>query len=192
MFSFFHVMTEDIIYTTKYKKALFDKINTLSATEHEEILKIISKYDVNFSRNKNGVFFNLSVLGDQVLKEIDKFVVYCVSNKRELDEYDKKLNECKLNNNFYHMLPQRHNLSEMGKKKEEQPSWNHVPVDEAVMERFVKYVDKLNQERDKIGKKKANLKYNNAKKRYSKRVVVERKFDADGGDCLVEDNYIIT
>lgn len=184
-------MATENIYNSKYKRSLFDKINTLSSTEHEEILKIIQQNDVSFSKNKNGVFFNLSTLSDHVLKEIDEFVVYCVSNKRELDEYDKKLNECKINNNFYNMLPQRHNLSEMGKKKEEEPSWNSVPIDEHSMERFVKFVDKVNQERDKIGKKKANLKYNNAKKRYAKRVVVERKFDTDGGDCLSEDAYLI-
>lgn len=184
-------LSEGADYNHKYKRALFDKINSLSFTEHEEILKIISKHDIPFSKNKNGVFFNLSTLTDPILKEIDEFVVYCVSNKKELDEYDKKLNECKLNNNFYTMLPQRHNLSDMGKKKEEAPTWNHVPIDDVQMEKFVKFVDRFHQDRDKVGKKKAHLKYNAAKKRYAKRVVVERKFENDGGDLLPE-AYILT
>lgn len=172
---------------------LFDKINSLSATEHEEILKIISHHNIHFSRNKNGVFFNLSSLNDAIIKELDDFVTYCVSNKKELDEYDKKLNECKLSNNFQSMLPQRHNLADMGKKKEDvaAPTWADVVVDDGAVDKFVKYVDKMNQDRDKIGKKKANLKYNTAKKRFAKRVVVERKFDADAYD-LVEESYLLT
>lgn len=178
-------------FSKKYLKLLFERINTLSSTEHEEILKIISTHDTHYSKNKNGVFFNLSALKESVIKEIDDFVTYCVSNKQQLDEYDKKLNECKLSNNFQSMLPQRHNLADMGKKKEEPaaPTWADIVVDESTVDKFVKYVDKMNQERDKIGKKKASMKYNTAKKRYAKRVVVERKFDNEGGE-LVEEAYL--
>lgn len=186
-------MSTPTTFSKKYLKLLFERINTLSSTEHEEILKIISTHDTRFSKNKNGVFFNLSALQDTVVKEIDDFVSYCVSNKQQLDEYDKKLNECKLSNNFQSMLPQRHNLADMGKKKEEPvtPTWADIVVDESTVDKFVKYVDKMNQERDKIGKKKASMKYNTAKKRYAKRVVVERKFDNDGGE-LTEEAYLLT
>lgn len=179
-------------FTSQQKKILFDKISSLSYTEHEEILKIISSNDVHFSKNKNGVFFNLSTLPNTVIKQIDDFVLYCVSNKKELDEYDKKLNECKINNNFHQMLPQRHNLQDMGKMKEE-PIINakDLHVDEGIMEKFVKYVDRMTQDKDKIGKKKSSLKYNNAKKKYAKKVTVERKFDHDHGDQLEAEEYLI-
>ena len=44
-------------FTNKFKKSLFEKINNLSSTEHEEIYKIITSNSINISKNKNGVFF---------------------------------------------------------------------------------------------------------------------------------------
>ena len=93
------------MYSNKYKKLLFEKINSLSSTEHEEVFKIIKSNNINYSKNKNGVFFNISNIHDDIVKHIDEFVLFCVSNKKELDEYDKKLNECKLNNNFQNIMP---------------------------------------------------------------------------------------
>lgn len=97
-------------YTNKQKKKLFDKITFLSKTEHEEIFKLIKKYNeqntnqIYFSKNKNGVFFNLSDINDIVCNEIENFVNYCIENKKILDDYDKKLNECKINNNYNNLI----------------------------------------------------------------------------------------
>lgn len=178
----------------KQRKQLHEKIASLSSTEHEEILKIITVHGVAHSRNKNGVFFNLTGAEAPVLEALEKFVGYCVVNQKELDDYDKKLNECKLSNNFYGMLPQRHNLAAMGKRTTEQPmtpkpSWSAVKTDERTMELFARFVERMTQDRDV--KKKSNLKYANAKKRFSKRVMIDRKFE-EGGDILVMEPYLLT
>lgn len=175
-------------YTNKQRKALYDKINTLSSTEHEEILKIIKNNDITLSRNKNGIFFNLSCLSYDVIKEIDEFVMYCISNKKELDEYDKIINECKINNNISNMVPINTSLDLMGKKKEPKESWDSVKLDDESMDKFLKFVERVTHDKDKIGKKKINVKYNNAKKRYSKKIS-ERKFESDLNDILQEEQY---
>ena len=92
--------------TNKQKKNLFEKINSLSKTEHEEIYKIIQTHNntveskILFSKNKNGIFFNLSEIDDKLYEQLEHFVNFCIANKKNLDDYDKKINECKLSNNY--------------------------------------------------------------------------------------------
>ena len=186
------------MFNNKQKKALYDRINTLSSTEHEEILKIVKSHGITCSQNKNGIFFNLSAVNDDVVKEIDNFVVYCMSNKQELDEYDKIINECKMSNHL--KMPVSTSLGHMGRmdvdcnpRKQQNPilsSWNNVKLDETVVEKFVKFVDRINAEKDKLGKKKVNVKFNNAKKRYSKKSS-ERKIDTEYEDQLKTEDYHI-
>lgn len=189
-------------YSNKQRKVLYDRINSLSSTEHEEILKIVKAYNATYSQNKNGIFFNLSSLSDDAVKEIDNFVNYCISNKKELDEYDKIINECKMSNNLKTIMPTHSvaptlntSLANMGKVdivSTDFPvnTWASLKVDDTTVEKFVKFVDKVNQDKDKIGRKKMNVKYNNAKKRYSKKIS-ERKIDTEQADILNIENYII-
>lgn len=188
-------------YSNKQRKALFDRINSLSSTEHEEILKIVKASGTSFSQNKNGIFFNLSILPDEVVKEIDDFVSYCMSNKKELDEYDKIINECKMSNTIKMVPPVAIHTSLAGMaahaaavaKLPPQPSkdtWASLKVDEATMERFMRFVDRVNQEKERIGRKKANVKYNNAKKKYAKKAA-ERKFESEHSDTLLEEEYLV-
>jgi hypothetical protein len=187
-------------YTNKQRKVLFDKISSLSSTEHEEILKIVKSHDITYSKNKNGIFFNLSILPDEVVQDIDNFVIYCISNKKELDEYDKIINECKNNNNINTMLPSMlpvvntslDNMSKAGKMllKEEKDSWSTLKIDDVTVEKFVRFVDKVNQDKDKIVRKKMNVKYNNAKKRFSKKII-DKKIDTEQSDILQSDTYLI-
>lgn len=178
-------------YTNKRKKTLFEKINILSSTEHEEILKILKTYNVPYSQNKNGIFFNLSTLSDEVLKDIENFVAYCISNKKELDEYDKIINECKMNNCIHNVIPVINtSLSEMGKQPiEEKETWSKVKLDDQSIDRFVKFVERVNTEKDKIGRKKMNIKFNNAKKRFAKKS--DKKIELELIDDLKEDAYIL-
>lgn len=188
-------------YSNKQRKALYDRINSLSSTEHEEILKIVKEGGASFSQNKNGIFFNLSILPDDVVMRIDYFVAYCMSNKKELDEYDKIINECKMSNtikiNMVPPAPIHTSLAGMAAHVAAAPpppppkdSWSGIRVDESTMDRFVRFVDRVNQEKDKIGRKKANVKYNNAKKRYAKRAA-ERKFEPEHCDVLAEEEYLV-
>lgn len=194
-------------YTNKQKKALFEKINMLSSTEHEEILKIVKTYNVPFSRNKNGVFFNLSGVTDDVVRDIENFVIYCISNKKDLDEYDKIINECKMSNNV--KLPVattsetstlNTSLANMGRMEPKTPvlrggqnthTWASVKMDEVTIEKFNKFLDRFHQDRDRIGRKKVNVKFNNAKKRFAKRAN-DRKIDYELGDVLVHEQVLIT
>ena len=185
-------------YNNKYRKNLFEKINSLSSTEHEEILKIIKLKNVNFSQNKNGVFFNLSVLDDEVIEYIEDFVNFCLSNNKDLDEYDKKINECKMNNNFDTIL--NISLDKMEKldetelsKKDKHEDWECLNnLNSKKTQRLINFIEKLTNDKEKIGKKKANVKFHNARKKYSKRVMSDKKNEEFGQeDDLKEEDVLI-
>jgi hypothetical protein len=89
------------------RKRLLQKITQLGKTEHTEILKICQVNNVVLTHTRlNGVFFNMTSLPDAVFDEIERFVTYCHANKTALDEYDHKLQECKLYKSYKpHALP---------------------------------------------------------------------------------------
>lgn len=186
-------------YTNKHKKQLFSKITSLSKTEHEEIYKIIIEHEtkdsIAFSKNRNGVFFNLSDVDDNLYDKIDKFVDYCINNTKNLDEYDKKINECKINNNYTNII--HINLDNMPNEDIENikdgEDWNAILIDSKSIQKVSTYVEKLMSDRDKVGKKKMNVKFSNAKKKYAKKITPEsKKIDNDLSQDLQTELYIQT
>jgi hypothetical protein len=181
-------------YTNKFRKQLFEKINSLSSTEHEEIYRIITCSAVNTSKNKNGVFFNLSGIDDEIIEKIDTFVNYCISNKHELDEYDKKLNECKLNNKYSDIVNMNIRLEELvdsEKKIKPKDDWSKVKLESKSTARFSILVDKMSEDRDKLHIKKLNSKFINAKKKYSKRIMMDKKIDYENIIELTQEPYLL-
>ncbi len=178
-------------YNNKFRKNLFEKINVMTKTEHEEIFKIIKENNstISYSKNKNGVFFNLSSLNDQTIDKINKFVDYCISNKQELDDYDKKINECKIHNSFANIV----SLEDIPKiKTDNSEDWNQLVTDSKSIQKITTFIEKVMNDQEKITKKKINQKFSNAKKKYSKKVCIERKFETEDNIELNIDSYVIT
>tara|TARA_Y100001970_G_C13735544_1_gene603631 strand:+ start:87 stop:338 length:252 start_codon:yes stop_codon:yes gene_type:complete len=65
-------------------KSLKEKIEALEKTEHQEILKIIKRYECKFTENNNGVFINMNKLSENVIKEIESFLVFSDENNKML------------------------------------------------------------------------------------------------------------
>ncbi len=176
------------------KKKLYESINSLTSIEHEEILKILQKHNIFYSKNNNGIFFNLSTLQDDIINELDNFISFCLLNKTKLDEYDKKLNQCKIENNFTGLIKEEHyNLSVMMNKNNIKTINENIIVDDKNMERFLKFVENVNKHKEKISKKNFNMKYNNARKLYSKKYISDslKKFENESYDILDKDSYLI-
>jgi hypothetical protein len=184
--------------TNKHRKALLDKINTLSSTEHEEIYRIISTHNVSVSKNKNGVFFNLSTIDDTIVKQICLFVNYCVSNKEQLDEYDKKLNECKMLNRYGKIENMNIKLDELvtADNHDVSDNWATLKLDYKANARVMHVVQKMNENKEKLCIKKTNSKYITAKKKFSKKCIIDiemlrKKFDFETCEELDYDCYIL-
>ncbi len=180
-------------YSSLNKKQLFDKINSLSSIEHDDIYKMILEHSVNVSRNKNGVFFNLSSLDDTIIERIDKFVTYCVNNKQHLDEYDKKLKECKLNSKYAKVVNMNIKLEDMVAEKETvKDDWSKVELDNKSAAKITNMIQRFNEDREKLHVKKVNSKFINAKKRFSKKPTAsDKKFDFEQLAELEADEYLV-
>ena len=65
-------------------KSLKEKGIELEKTEHQEILKIIKRYECKYTENNNGVFINMNKLTDNVIEEIESFLVFSDENNKML------------------------------------------------------------------------------------------------------------
>ena len=162
--------------------------------EHEEIFNIIKRNaSITYTTNKNGVFFNLSSIEDAVIEQIESFVEFCYANKEELDEYDKHLNECKASANVINV-----NLGDIvevvgttDKSLSTCNHWDKVAFEQTIDSKHVQHIMNFIEKMTgvKCNKKKMNVKFHNAKKKYSKKIVADSKFDFDYGFELHLEEY---
>ena len=64
-------------------KELRDTIANLEICEQTEILKIIEKYKIKYTENKNGIFINMNKLSSEVIAEIELFIEFFENNYKK-------------------------------------------------------------------------------------------------------------
>lgn len=174
--------------SSRLRKQLRDKISRLSFTEHEEIFKILEEHNINFTQNKNGTFFDISIIPEEAFIILDNFVNFCISNKHDLDEYDKKINECKLNNNYDKLQKTSTSLCNVI-NSEEVDDWQEILNENKNNDKVMAFVNIL-ENTDRLSIKKTNTKFLNTKKKYSKKLVSEKKGETELPNVLDKENYI--
>lgn len=180
-----------------------DRISMLSDTEHNEIFKLLKDRGISFTQNRNGVFLNFKSVPDDVIISIDQFVTFCFANKKDLDEYDKRLNECKLNNNVESLVKEKEEYHRMSVciddvfKHDNQSSQDHKWIsalkESKDKQRIESMIDMLETNLQKVHKKKScNMKYANAKKKYARKVIAQdnKKPECDVFSVLTLDAYV--
>lgn len=187
---------------TRVRKILMEKISLLSDTEHYEIFKLLRESGIPFTQNRNGIFLNFKNVPDNIIASIDQFVSFCFANKKDLDEYDKRLNECKLNNNVESLVTKdkeytlNSSMSLGDVLQEEQQSqdmkWLESMKDTKDKQRIENMIGLLESNLQKVHKKKScNMKYANAKKKYGRRVIAvdSKKTECDVFSNLTLEDY---
>lgn len=151
------------------KKNLGEKISNLGGMEHMEILKILKNHHISFSENKNGVFFNLTTLPEEVFTAIETFVSYCYENKEQLDEYDKRLNECKYRNNINNMVRIPTYQTSINEPLEKNVKWKEL-IESVDKENTLRdFIVKLSTHTEKVMNKRSATKFTMAKKKFIKK-----------------------
>lgn len=190
------------IWSSQEKRQLIKCVNELSLTEHSEIFKIINKNKTTYSKNNNGIFVNISLLDCVVLDEINCFIKFCLKNKTELDAYEVKMQECKININNENnedgdqiklAIADTDILQSADSLSPEQIILDLKAEKDKIREENIRQYDALLKDHiENINKKKNNnLKYLNAKKKYSRKINIERKGDSlDYVNDLNYENYI--
>ena len=69
-------------------KKLRDTIQNMDPIHQVNILKIIKKNAVDFTENSNGIFINMSLLDDDTINEMTKFVKYVNLQEKQLDSVE--------------------------------------------------------------------------------------------------------
>ena len=64
---------------------LRDNIENLEKHQHLHIVKIIQKNNIDFTENRNGIFFYMKDLNKQTIKEILQYLKYIDIQQKQLD-----------------------------------------------------------------------------------------------------------
>lgn len=81
---------------TKKLEQLNSHIEKLDKSQHIEILKILSKRNMNkITENKNGIFVNMNELSEQSIDEISSYLEYIKTKEKELDVLEIEKNNYK-------------------------------------------------------------------------------------------------
>lgn len=162
-------------YNSRDRALLSQRISELGETEHNEILKILQRHGVSQTSNRNGIFVNLSSVPDSVIDEMSSFVTYCISNKVQLDEYDKRMNECKIRQEYNDLM-----MKKRPKEEEEDASATAgAPPEDQESDPALEAWMNLDKRND-------NVKYCQAKKKFSKRRVDNVKDTGDAEELRPE------
>jgi hypothetical protein len=71
------------------KEWLKEQIDSMEGDEHTQVFVIIKKYTDQFTKTQNGVLISTDNLSDECLIEIEKYVLFCVDQKKRMDEDQK-------------------------------------------------------------------------------------------------------
>ena len=74
------------------RRLFLEQIKGLTKPEYIEIVRILQKHDVVFSENANGIFFNVSLLAQDVFDALVKFLEFTQSNRRDLAAREMEMN----------------------------------------------------------------------------------------------------
>lgn len=63
-----------------------NSIENMDNTNQIEVLRLLNNHDVVLNENKNGIYINLSELDENIIDQIDKFVIYIHNQENRLTE----------------------------------------------------------------------------------------------------------
>lgn len=72
---------------------LKNDIETLDSDKHKTIFDLFNKHNVEYSKNNNGIFINLSEINSSIIKEIQDQVKYFRQQEKMLEAFESK-KEC--------------------------------------------------------------------------------------------------
>ena len=63
-----------------------EKIDSLDSTEHIQIHEMVLKDKAKTTQAPNGVFVSSEHLSQQCLQDIEKYILYCIDQRLQMDE----------------------------------------------------------------------------------------------------------
>jgi hypothetical protein len=75
------------------RKQFLKELETLSRPEQEELYRILRREGAEVSENSNGIFFDVATLPAAIFEACWKFLQFCKSNTKDLEQRNKVMNE---------------------------------------------------------------------------------------------------
>mgnify|MGYP001035811573 FL=1 len=74
-------------------KCLRDDIEKMDSIHQKRIFDILQKSKIDYTKNTNGIFINMSLLSKEIIEEIKSYIIYVELQQQQLNkvEEDKKL-----------------------------------------------------------------------------------------------------
>jgi hypothetical protein len=79
------------------RKRVLGELKKLVRPEQEQIFLILKRHKVDYSENSNGVFFDLNRIPNEPFEEIQKFLVFCQTNRNDFEVRDREMEFSRLN-----------------------------------------------------------------------------------------------
>lgn len=76
-------------YLRSKKEWLKDQLDTMESNEHNQVFVIIKKYTDQFTKTQAGILVSTDNLTDECLLEIEKYIHFCLDQKKRIDEDQK-------------------------------------------------------------------------------------------------------
>ena len=74
---------------------LKERLECMSESHQEEILKIFNETSIQVSENSNGTFINLSLVPQEIIEKLEKYAEYVHEQTKELESIENEKEQLK-------------------------------------------------------------------------------------------------
>ena len=78
------------------RKRILNDLKKLVKPEQEQVFLILKRYKVDYSENSNGVFFDLNRVAKEPFEEVQKFLTFCQTNRKDFEARDREMETSRL------------------------------------------------------------------------------------------------
>lgn len=75
------------------RKSFLQNLKILVKSEYEEIFRIIKQYDVPYSENSNGIFFDVNTIPNIPFEKMCEFLEFCIIQRKHEEHRKKEIEE---------------------------------------------------------------------------------------------------
>lgn len=87
--------------TYDQRKQMFESMKVLVKTEQEEVFRILRKMKEQYTENSNGIFFDLTLLSDSTIQQIQEYIDFCLKTRQEMDVRLKEMETIRFQQESY-------------------------------------------------------------------------------------------
>lgn len=157
------------------KKNIIDKIKKLNTSLHYDVYTILKKYELNSTKNNNGIFFNLEDVNDTIIDELNDYLEQS-QHRNEHESNDEMIN---LNDNVVCDSNEKLDTLHVKPKITMHQECQNI-VDSLSPKHDINAVNILNtlekEKHELINKRTAINVFSAVKKKYSKPIMSEYKY----------------